>query len=232
MNITCTRNVFGDAGTAKNETLKIKIKGLTNPRATNYKSYFKLYTMDRAFRYIDQNLKNQQFYVEMKRLKQVTSVTVDMRNKTNGAATEYEVTVIPSTQIHQHDVFKIQFPKEITLGPGIACGRTIRPLRRLSCQKVGEHSVYFSILDIELNHTAGVALKFTVANVTNAHSLRPSSTFSNMMFTDSQFNNDLTEFTKKVFVTTRRVGQISRRTAGLRQSSKDPDANATAVIFF
>lgn len=40
VNVSCTRNVFGKTGTAKGEILKIKIRGLTNPRAQNYKSMF------------------------------------------------------------------------------------------------------------------------------------------------------------------------------------------------
>ena len=33
--------------------LGFKIKGLTNPRIRNFKSFFKLYTLDEEFRYID-----------------------------------------------------------------------------------------------------------------------------------------------------------------------------------
>ena len=51
--------------TEKGEKFKFKIKGLTNPRLRNYTSFFKIYTMDEQYRYIDQNFADQQFSVEM-----------------------------------------------------------------------------------------------------------------------------------------------------------------------
>ena len=53
VNITCSRAGFGETGTAKGASFKFKIRGLTNPRMRHYVSYFKLYTLDQKFRYID-----------------------------------------------------------------------------------------------------------------------------------------------------------------------------------
>lgn len=53
VNITCSRAGFGATGTTKGASFKFKIKGLTNPRMRNHVSYFKMYTMDPEFRYID-----------------------------------------------------------------------------------------------------------------------------------------------------------------------------------
>ena len=53
VNITCSRAGFGATGTPKGASFKFKIKGLTNPRMRNHVSYFKMYTMDPEFRYLD-----------------------------------------------------------------------------------------------------------------------------------------------------------------------------------
>lgn len=63
VNITCDKNGFGSEGVGKNASLKFKIKGLTNPRMKNKLSYFKIYTMDSQFRYIDQNFDDEKFFV-------------------------------------------------------------------------------------------------------------------------------------------------------------------------
>lgn len=55
VNITCTRAVFGNDGTAEGDIFEFRIKGLTNPRLKNMQSFFKLYTMDAKYRYIDEN---------------------------------------------------------------------------------------------------------------------------------------------------------------------------------
>lgn len=67
VNIKCTKAGFGDAivledkqdGTARGASFKFRIKGLTNPRLRGWPSYFKMFTMDRDFRYIDQNFADQ-----------------------------------------------------------------------------------------------------------------------------------------------------------------------------
>jgi hypothetical protein len=45
--IICDATTFGIKGTPKGVQLMFKITGLTNPRLAGYKSYFKLYTMDK-----------------------------------------------------------------------------------------------------------------------------------------------------------------------------------------
>ena len=45
--ILCDETTFGKKGTPKGVQLMFKIKGFTNPRLAGYKSYFKLYTMDK-----------------------------------------------------------------------------------------------------------------------------------------------------------------------------------------
>lgn len=233
VNISCTP-VFGTTGTAKGETLKFKIRGLTNPRAQNYKSEFFLYTMDEQFRYIDRNLEDQQFFVTMKRLIKMKSVGVRMADETNGAVTTYTIRIIPSTQIHAGDLFKIEFPEELTLSANHACGigGEQSPLKKISCQRVGARGVHFTIHDIDAQHAAGVALELTVSHVTNARSLRPSSTFQKIRFTDGQAKKDLSEYTDSVIVTTTKVGQIAPKTTGIRQSSYVASADSVVELFF
>ena len=67
VNITCIPDIFGYQGSEPNTNLMFKIGGLTNPRFRNWRSYFKMYTMDTTFRYIDETTSNN-FWVEMKKL--------------------------------------------------------------------------------------------------------------------------------------------------------------------
>jgi hypothetical protein len=65
VNISCTENSFGETGTPKGQEVKFKIKGLTNPRTKGYESFFKIYTLDKEYRYIDENPEDQRFSVKM-----------------------------------------------------------------------------------------------------------------------------------------------------------------------
>ena len=65
VNISCTENSFGKDGTAKGREVKFKIGGLTNPRTKGYESFFKIYTLDSEYRYIDENPEDQRFSVKM-----------------------------------------------------------------------------------------------------------------------------------------------------------------------
>jgi len=62
---------------------------------------------------------------------------------------------------------------------------------------------------------AGFKIQFTIENVRNAPSLRTSSSFTNMIFTDSVTNHQLAEFSQEVFVTTTVLGVISGKTAAI-----------------
>ena len=121
VNITCDKNGFGADGVAKGTSLKFRIKGLTNPRMKNKLSYFKIYTMDSQFRYIDQNFDDEKFFVQMTKILPITSVTVINTNKTNGAPSRYIITIVPSTLIVNDDIFSITFPSEITLPNKLEC---------------------------------------------------------------------------------------------------------------
>ena len=58
VNVTCSQAGFGPKGTLKGQEFKFKLGGLTNPRTRNLKNYFKLYSMDSYYRYIDQNFED------------------------------------------------------------------------------------------------------------------------------------------------------------------------------
>ena len=111
---------------SKGQTLKFKIGGLTNPRMKNKLSYFKIYTMDSSFRYIDQNFDDEKFFVKMTKILPITSVLVENVNKTNGAKSEYIITIVPSTLIVDGDIFSINFPPEIELPSRLECETDFR----------------------------------------------------------------------------------------------------------
>jgi hypothetical protein len=81
----------------------------------NKLSYFKIYTMDSQFRYIDQNFNDEKFFVKMTKILPITSVLVKNVVKINGAQSRYIITIVPSTLIVNDDIFSITFPEEIKL---------------------------------------------------------------------------------------------------------------------
>lgn len=81
--------MFGEDGTAKGDSFKFEIKGLTNPRLLNYVSFFSIYSVDTEGRYIDTNFSDQKFDVTMTELLGLVSVAVSAKDKRNGASTQY-----------------------------------------------------------------------------------------------------------------------------------------------
>ena len=73
VNITCIPAVFGYEGSEPNANLMFKIGGLTNPRFRDWRSYFKMYTLDPTLRYIDET-KSNDFWVEMKGLISIRNI--------------------------------------------------------------------------------------------------------------------------------------------------------------
>jgi len=188
VNITCDPAVFGPKGTEKGAELTFKITGLTNPRFKNYMSYFKLYTMDAEKRYIDENKDDVQFWVKMTELKSITNVEIDVQDKTNGAITTYFIKITPSTQVHSFDIFTIDFPKELMLPFGMHCGSLSDLVGDATCIKIGERRVEITLLDVSKELTSGIEFELEVVGVKNAPSLRPTSPFTNMMFSGRHGN--------------------------------------------
>ena len=155
----------------------------------------------------------------MTSLSQIASVSVDMLNKTNGAATQYQIAIVSNTQLYKNDLFKIDFPPEIGLPFEMDCTTSTKELiKKFSCQRLNEKTVQFLMLDVnedDENFRAGFEIQLNVENVRNAPSLRTSSSFTNMVFTDSVTKFDLAEFSEEVFVTTTVLGTISSKTAAI-----------------
>tara|TARA_B110001450_G_C17302306_1_gene351999 strand:- start:5 stop:436 length:432 start_codon:yes stop_codon:yes gene_type:complete len=142
-----------------------------------------------------------------------------MLNKMNGAVTQYQVAIVSKTQIYTNDLFKIDFPPEIGLPFDLKCTTSTKKLiQKFSCQRLNEKTVHFLMLDVNEDNghvQAGFEIQFNIENVRNAPSLRTSSSFTNMIFTDSVTNLDLAEFSQEVFVTTTVLGIISSKTAAI-----------------
>ena len=137
VNITCTRGGFGDVGSPAGSSFKFKISGLTNPRMRYFESLFSIYTLDTELRYIDENFEDQKFSITMTELHQMTSVTVQMSNLTNGAITSYTLQIVSTTSIRAGDLFTIRFPPEITVPLEVKCesGKTAT-VTALSCNRM------------------------------------------------------------------------------------------------
>lgn len=69
----------------------------------------------------------------MTELKQITSVSVDMANKTNGAVTVYTISIISNTPITSNDIFKIDFPKAVIVPSNLECTSPSKIIKKLAC---------------------------------------------------------------------------------------------------
>lgn len=128
---------------------------------------------------------------------------------TNGASTTYTIRVIPSSYIYTGDQFQIEFPKELRLNPNIVCdvGAASRAyMRKISCLRVGTRGVHFLILDMSTDFKPGIVLEFTVSLVINAISLRPTSSFKNILFFDYSINKKISEYTNTLIVANKNIG--------------------------
>ena len=175
VNITCDKNGFGADGVAKGTSLKFRIKGLTNPRMKNKLSYFKIYTMDSQFRYIDQNFDDEKFSVQMTKILPITSVTVENTNKTNGAESRYIITIVPSTLIVDGDIFSVTFPPEIMLPSWLDCSTDYyQMILALECQRIEDSTVQFKLAQVD-NTLLRQEVEFNLIleNGLNSASLRP-----------------------------------------------------------
>lgn len=56
-----------------------------------------------------------------------------MANKTNGAVTVYTISIITNTPITSNDIFKIDFPKDITLPSNLECSTPSKIIKKLDC---------------------------------------------------------------------------------------------------
>ena len=132
----------------------------------------------------------------MTKLKSITNVEIDVQNKTNGAITTYFIKITPSTQVHSFDVFTIDFPKELQLPFGMHCGSLSTLIGDATCIKIGELKVEITLLYVSKELTSGKQFTVKVVGVKNAPSMRPTSPFTNMMFSGRHGNlmYQLTEF--------------------------------------
>ena len=176
----------------------------------DFESLFTIYTLDTRLRYIDETFEDQKFSVTMTELLQLTSVAVQMANLTNGAITSYTLQIVSTTLIQTGDLFTIRFPQEIVVPLGVTCasGPTAKATT-LACSRMKENSVRIVLGQVDENlrdQAAGVPLVFLVHGVQNAPSLRPSKSFTDMVFIDAQTNLDLTQYSSSVTVQTQQLG--------------------------
>jgi hypothetical protein len=148
VDIKVTRAVFGERGTEKDSQIQLKVGGLTNPRIVNEFSFFKVYSLDQERRIIDQNFENQQFFVKMTKLRPISSISIDMLNKTNGAETIYTISMIPSTEINSGDIVQVQFPAELNLPFELKCEPLSAYVENMSCTLLADNVVQFKLTKV------------------------------------------------------------------------------------
>jgi len=237
VHIVCDERTFGEDGTPENEELKFQITGLTNPRLQDYESAFEVYTMDDQGRHIDDNKADTKFSVTMTELLPMGGVAVTMANKTNGVRTQYTIMITPSTQVHDYDVFTIEFPEELSLPDAMECGTADPELvLAVSCTNPDRPggTVEIELTSVSENLVEGTAFRLTVDDVQNAPSTAPTSDFTSMTFSTphgpsgsgSGVRYYLTEYRgpPSVFVSNDFAGQISCTAGGGSASGDSEDA--------
>jgi hypothetical protein len=81
----------------------------------NDRAYFTIESRDEDLLLIDQSRYDAAFYIEMTSIGEITSFSVGMDDKTNGALTTYIFSVIPNTAIEDGDSLSITFPDSVQL---------------------------------------------------------------------------------------------------------------------
>ena len=80
-------------------------------------------------------------------------------------------------------------------------------------------------------HKAGAPLGMIITLVTNPRSLRPTSTFKDMLFTGGGLFK-VAEYTENIFLKTDYLGSIDMKTASIAQSDYAPNVNSTLTLSF
>jgi hypothetical protein len=75
--------------------------------------YFTIESYDEDLLLIDQSRYDAAFYIEMTSIGQLSSFSVGMDDKTNGALTTYIFSVVPNTAIEDGDSLTITFPDAV-----------------------------------------------------------------------------------------------------------------------
>ena len=79
---------------------------------------------------------------------------------------------------------------------------------------------------------AGVNFKLSIKDVKNPISLRPTGTFKDIMFFDSNLKQDLSGYTENITITTTELGVIDKIYSNISQSSYDANADSQVQIYF
>lgn len=79
---------------------------------------------------------------------------------------------------------------------------------------------------------AGVNFKLSIKDVKNPKSLRPTGTFKDIMFFDSNLKQDLSGYTENITITTTELGVIDKIYSNISQSSYDANADSQVQIYF
>ena len=56
-----------------------------------------------------------------------------MANNTNGAVTMYTISIISNNPIASNDIFKIDFPKAVTVPSDLECSSPSKIIKKLAC---------------------------------------------------------------------------------------------------
>ena len=194
--------------------------------------------MDSQLRHIDDNKADTKFSVTMTQLLPIGGVAVTMANKTNGVRTQYTIMITPSTQVHDDDVFTIEFPEELNLPDEMHCG-TADPglVLAVSCTNPDRPggTVEIELTTVSEDLLEGTAFRLTVDDVQNAPSRAPTGDFQSITFSTpmgpsgSGVRYYLTEYRgpPPVFVSNDSPGRIAC-TAGAGSASGDSEETLQA----
>lgn len=73
-----------------------------------------------------------------------------MSNMTNGAITDYQVQIKPSSTVFTDDTFEIKFPPEVVLEETIECLRDVDSyILELDCIRYADQRVKFRFVEVD-----------------------------------------------------------------------------------
>lgn len=161
---------------------------------------------------------------------QLRNIQAELKNATNGAVTDYTMTFTMNTPVYDGDYLELRFPEEIELPSRweFECEGKSRNILSIVCTRENDNLVSVRLRNVA-SINAGNTIQLIFKDLQNSVSLRPTSSWSDILLTDNG-NYNIAEYDTDVTVENKFISNIL--IYELIQSTKEPDVEAVYTIKF
>ena len=160
-----------------------------------------------------------------------------MENKTNGAITKYTIWITPTVNLHDNDVFLVDFPPELHLPLVLVCSTDSPYIVAFTCTRGLGTTVKFTLTEVSDTLEPLTEVSMNVDNIGNAVSRKPSGFFNNIhlhaLNRESGVMDDVSTYLRDdVFVENTFLANIPTYGSKLRQGSYvEGEENVVRITF-